>query len=100
MWLMLKQEGPCDYVVGTGETHSVREFCELAFDYVGLDYEDHVVQDERFYRPAEVDLLVSDPGLAREKLGWETKVGFQELIHMMVEADIKELQENSTIVSR
>ncbi len=89
MWMMLQQETPEDYVIGTGTTHSVRELCEVAFGRVGLDYRDYVVQDPRFYRPAEVDLLVSDPTKARENLGWEPEVGFEDLIHMMVDADLK-----------
>ncbi len=91
MWKMLQQEEPEDFVVGTGETHSVREFCELAFRYVGLNYQDYVVQDERLMRPAEVDLLVSDPSKARRKLGWQPKVNFRQLVEMMVEADLQHL---------
>jgi GDPmannose 4,6-dehydratase len=91
MWKMLQRDKPEDFVVGTGETHSVRELCEAAFQYVGLDYQDYVVQDPRFYRPAEVDLLVADPSRAREQLGWENKVTFAEMIEMMVEADLKRL---------
>ena len=91
MWLMLQQEKPDNYVVGTGETYSVREFCELAFGYVDLDYNDYVVKDPRFYRPAEVDLLISDPSKAREKLGWERKVSFKGLVEMMVQADLERL---------
>lgn len=92
MWLMLQQEKPGDYVIGTGETHSVRELCEIAFNCVGLDYYDYVVQDPHFYRPAEVDLLISDPAKARKVLGWRPDVGFQELIEMMVEADLQRLE--------
>jgi GDPmannose 4,6-dehydratase len=91
MWMMLQQEHPHDYVIGTGETHSVREFCEIAFGHVGLDYKDFVVQDERFYRPAEVELLISDPSKAREELGWKLEVRFKELVTMMVDADMKSL---------
>jgi GDPmannose 4,6-dehydratase len=91
MWQMLQRPEPEDYVVGTGVTHSVREFCEIAFSYLGLDYRDYVVQDERFYRPAEVDLLVADSRKAQQELGWEPRVGFEELIHMMVDADMKRL---------
>ena len=91
MWLMLQQDEPKDYVLGTGVTHSVREFCEIAFSYVGLDYQDFVVQDPRFYRPAEVDLLVADPGKARQELEWGPKVNFQELIQMMVDADLRQV---------
>lgn len=89
MWMMVQQEKPKDYVVGIGKTHSVRQLCETAFSYVGLNYEDYVVQDPLFYRPAEVDLLVSDPRKAREELGWKPSVNFDELVHMMVETDLK-----------
>ena len=89
MWLMLQQDAPDDYVVATGETHSVREFCELAFSHVGLSWEDHVTQDERFMRPVEVDLLVGDPGKARATLGWKPEVSFPQLVAMMVDADMK-----------
>jgi GDPmannose 4,6-dehydratase len=93
MWMMLQQDSPDDYVIGTGETHSVGEFCEIAFNHVGLDYKDYVVQDPKFYRPAEVDLLVSDPTKAREELGWEPEVGFKELITMMIDADLELLKD-------
>ncbi len=89
MWRMLQANDPEDYVVGTGQTWSVRELCELAFGAVGLDYRDHVVQDPRFMRPAEVDLLVADPARARERLGWTPHTTFRELIEMMVEADLE-----------
>lgn len=92
MWLMLQQERADDYVVGTGETHSVQELCETAFAYVGLDWRDFVVQDPRFMRPAEVDLLVSKPEKARRLLGWEPRVSFAQLVHMMVEADLDALR--------
>ncbi len=95
MWLMLQQDHPDDYVVATGETHSVREFCELAFGYVDLDYRDYVVQDERFMRPAEVDLLIGDATRARNALGWRPKTNFQELVHMMVDADLQLLKEQN-----
>jgi GDPmannose 4,6-dehydratase len=95
MWLMLQQETADDYVVATGETHSVREFCELAFGHVGLDYKDYVVQDERFMRPAEVDLLIGDPSKARAALGWEPKTSFPDLVRMMVDADIQLLKEQN-----
>jgi GDPmannose 4,6-dehydratase len=94
MWLMLQQDKPDDYVVGTGETHSVRELCQVAFGYVDMDWQEYVVQDPGFYRPAEVDLLVSDPVKARRMLGWESTVSFEELIHMMVDADLEALKEN------
>ena len=93
MWLMLQQDEADDYVVSTGETHSVRELCEVAFSRVDLNYEDYVVIDEKFYRPAEVDLLIGDPGKAHAKLGWEPSVSFTELVHMMVDADMATLQE-------
>ena len=92
MWLMLQQEQPDDYVIATGETHSVRRFCEVAFGHVGLNYADYVVQDERFMRPAEVDLLVGDASKAREKLGWRPETSFEELVVMMVEADLRLLK--------
>jgi GDPmannose 4,6-dehydratase len=92
MWLMLQQERPDDYVVSTGETHSVEEFVQEAFGYVDLDWKQHVVQDPRYYRPAEVDLLVGDPAKAGEVLGWEPSVSFRELVRMMVDADLKSLQ--------
>jgi GDPmannose 4,6-dehydratase len=88
MWRMLQRDVPTDYVIGTGETFSVREFCEVAFGAVGLDYREHVVQDPAFFRPAEVDLLVADPGRARAELGWTPSVGFRALVEMMVEADV------------
>jgi GDPmannose 4,6-dehydratase len=91
MWKMLQQEKPEDFVIGTGETHSVREFAELAFKCVGLNYQDYVVQDPIFLRPSEVDLLISDPSKARQKLGWEPGIKFQGLVEMMVEADLKQL---------
>src|SRR5213082_2525250 len=89
MHLMLQQPEPDDYVVATGETHTVREFCERAFARAGLDWERYVRTDERFYRPAEVDLLIGDATKARETLGWKPTVGFPELIQMMVEADLE-----------
>ena len=92
MWLMLQQDEPGDYVVCSGETHSVREFCELAFAHLGMDYRDYVVIDEAFFRPAEVDLLVGDPSRATSVLGWNREVGFQELVAMMVDADLDLLQ--------
>jgi GDPmannose 4,6-dehydratase len=88
MWLMLQQDKPDDYVVSTGETHTVRELCDVAFSRVGLDYEKYVVVDEAFFRPAEVDLLVGDPKKASADLGWVPEVGFVELVEMMVDADM------------
>lgn len=89
MWLMLQQETPEDFVIATGETHSVREFCEVAFSEVGLDYRDYVVTDRKFFRPAEVDVLVGDPSKAKRKLDWEPKVTFKELVKKMVQEDIR-----------
>jgi GDPmannose 4,6-dehydratase len=93
MWRMLQHSEPDNFVVGTGETHSVKEFCEIAFSHVGLDYKEYVVQDQRFYRPAEVDLLISDPAKARTVLGWSPKVDFDNLVRMMVDADIERLSQ-------
>jgi GDPmannose 4,6-dehydratase len=92
MWMMLQQAAPEEYVIGTGKTHSVREFCELAFSHVGLNYEDFVVYDKRFDRPAEVDLLLSNPRRAKEKLGWAPVVNFEELVRMMVDADLEHVR--------
>lgn len=91
MWLMLQQDEPDDYVVATGETHSIREFLDLSFKYVNLDWHDYVEFDERYLRPAEVDLLIGDPTKAKQKLGWEPSVTFQELVALMVEADLRVL---------
>ncbi len=88
MWLMLQQDAPDDYVVATGETHPVREFCEVAFGHVGLDWEAYVKVDERFFRPAEVELLVGDPTKARTELGWSLHTSFPDLVRMMVDADL------------
>lgn len=88
MWLMLQQDEPDDYVISTEETHSVQEFCEVAFGHVGLNWQDHVVQDEAFMRPAEVDLLIGDAGKAKKKLGWESKTPFVNLVTMMVDGDL------------
>jgi GDPmannose 4,6-dehydratase len=93
MWLMLQQPRPDDYVIATGETHSVREFCQEAFDYVGLDWEKHVVVDPKFYRPAEVDLLVGDASKAGRILGWEPSVTFKQLVRIMVDADLEQLRQ-------
>jgi GDPmannose 4,6-dehydratase len=91
MWRMLQQDEPSDFVVGTGVQHSVRELVELAFGHLGLDWKKHVVQDDRLLRPAEVDTLVAEPTKAREVLGWEPAVDFEQLVRMMVEADIERL---------
>lgn len=92
MWRMLQQDSPEDYVICTGETHSVREFCELAFDHVGLRYQDHVVIDESFMRPAEVDLLVGNAKKAKAELGWTPQTSFGDLVRLMVDADLDLLQ--------
>jgi len=89
MWLMLQQEEPDDYVIATGETHSVRELLEETFSYAGLDWRKHLAIDERYYRPAEVDLLIGDPGKAKRKLGWEAKTQFKDLVRLMVDADME-----------
>ena len=91
MWLMLQQDTPDDYVVSTGETHSVREFCEVAFGHVGLDYQEFVVQDEKFFRPAEVELLVGDADKAHTVLGWKPRTTFTELVTGMVDADMDQI---------
>ena len=93
MWRMLQQPTPQDYVVGTGQTHSVRELVEAAFGHVGLKWQDYVVTDPKFMRPAEVDVLLADPSKARKELGWTPKVGFSELVAMMVDADLERLRE-------
>ena len=89
MWRMLQQDVPGDFVISTDETHSVREFCEIAFSRVDLNWEDHIVIDERFFRPAEVDLLVGDATHARTVLGWQPKTPFRDLVHTMVDADLE-----------
>lgn len=93
MWLMLQQDKPDDYVLATGETHSVREFVQIAFEHVGLDWEQYVVVDPKYYRPAEVDLLVGNPAKARRVLGWEPTVTFEQLVRLMVDADLAMLQQ-------
>jgi GDPmannose 4,6-dehydratase len=100
MWLMLQQEQPDDYVVGSGMTHSVEEFVQIAFDHVGLDWRDHVVIDPQFYRPAEVDLLLSDPSKARRVLGWEPEVSFEQLVTMMVDADLAAVNRSMRVRAR
>jgi len=97
MWLMLQQDAPDDYVIATNETHTVQKLVEIAFNTVGLDWKNYVVQDERFMRPAEVDLLIGDPSKAGTKLGWEPQVTFEQLIQMMVESDLKQLKEEHRI---
>ncbi|NUU75287.1 GDP-mannose 4,6-dehydratase [Paenibacillus xylanilyticus] len=92
MWLMLQQEEPDDYVIATGEMHSVRELLETAFSYVDLNYRDYVIIDSQFVRPAEVDLLLGDCNKAKERLGWEIELSFKQLIHMMVDEDLRRVQ--------
>jgi GDPmannose 4,6-dehydratase len=92
MWLMLQHKEADDFVIGTGETHSVREFCEVAFGHLDLDYEEYVIRDERFYRPAEVDVLLANPEKAGRVLGWEPHVDFKSLVTMMVDADLELLR--------
>jgi GDPmannose 4,6-dehydratase len=89
MWMMLQQDEPDDYVIATGQTHSVRRFCEIAFEHVGLRYEDHVTVDEKFMRPAEVDLLIGDASKAKATLGWAPRTTFEDLVTMMVDADLE-----------
>jgi GDPmannose 4,6-dehydratase len=96
MWRMLQGDQPHDYVVATSETHSVRELCQIAFARVNLEWEKYVVVDPAFIRPAEVDLLTGDPSLARKELGWEPRVGFKELVEMMVDADLERLRRGQT----
>jgi GDPmannose 4,6-dehydratase len=100
MWLMLQQDEPADYVVATGQEHSVREFVELSFAHAGLEPDDHIRLDERFLRPAEVDHLVGDFSKAREQLGWEPEVSFQELVELMVDADVERLSHTPTGITR
>lgn len=102
MWLMLQQDSPDDYVIATGETHTVKELVEISFEHAGLSMDDHVVIDPEFIRPAEVDLLVGDPGKAKKQLNWEPKVDFEELVKMMVDSDLellKRQQQSATLVS-
>jgi GDPmannose 4,6-dehydratase len=97
MWLMLQQDQPDDYVVGTGQTHSIRELCEVAFSYLGLDWQDYVVVDPAFIRPADVELLIADPSKARRLLGWQPAISFEDLIHMIVDADLALLRKEERI---
>ena len=94
MWLMLQQEKPDDYVIATNETHSIREFLDVAFEHAGMDWKKYVEIDERYYRPAEVDLLIGDPSKAKRQLGWEPKTKFVDLVKLMVDADIKLLKDH------
>ncbi len=97
MWLMLQQDDPDDYVIATGETHSVREFLDEAFGHLDLDWKQYVEIDPRYFRPAEVDLLIGDSSKARQKLGWEPKITFKELARMMVEADLADLKKRNNL---
>ena len=94
MWLMLQQDQPDDYVIATNETHSVREFLEAAFAHAGLDWQKHVEIDPHYFRPAEVDLLIGDYSKAKQKLGWEPKTTFNALVRLMVDADMKLVQDH------
>jgi len=100
MWLMLQQKEPEDYVVATGISHSVKDLIKVAFDHVGLDWEEYVVSDPKLFRPAEVDCLLGDPGKAKSKLGWRPKMTFEELIRMMVDADLQIHQKNPLQIKR
>jgi len=97
MWMILQNKRPVDYVIATGETHSVREFCQVAFSRLGLDYRDYVVRDEKYYRPAEEVPLVGDASRARRELGWQPRVGFHELVEMMVDADVEMLRSKNKV---
>jgi GDPmannose 4,6-dehydratase len=98
MWLMLQQDAPDDYVIATGERHSVREFCELSFSAVDLDWEQHVEVDEQYLRPAEVDILQGDASKASRELGWKPRVGFDELVAMMIKDDLALAERERTLV--
>jgi GDPmannose 4,6-dehydratase len=95
MWMMLQQDEPDDYVIATGEMHSVEEFATTAFELAGLDWRDHVHIDSRYYRPNEVNELCGDATRAREKLGWQPRVGFRELVHIMLESDLETVNEGA-----
>jgi GDPmannose 4,6-dehydratase len=100
MWLMLQQDAPDDYVICTGETHSVREFAEAAFAAAGLNYKDHIIVDENFYRPAEVDYLVGNAQKAADRLGWRPKTSFSSLVCLMIESDLRAIGvETGNVVS-
>jgi len=98
MWLMLQQDIADDFVIATGRTTTVRDMCDIAFKHVGLSYKDYVVIDPQFYRPAEVEVLLGNPAKAKEKLGWEPKTNLEELIHMMVDADISRVSKETGII--
>ena len=94
MWLMLQQDEPNDFIIATGVDRSIRDFCQVAFGYVDLDWEEFVVVDEKFFRPAEVNILLGDASKAREKLGWEPEVSFEEMVGMMVENDLEQVAQS------
>ena len=94
MWLMLQQKNPDDYVIGTGEQHTVEEFLDIAFKFVNLNYKDYVKIDKTFFRPAEVETLLADPANSFKKLGWKPKIKFEELVQEMVESDLRNVKEN------
>jgi GDPmannose 4,6-dehydratase len=94
MWLMLQQDGPDDYVIATNETHSVKEFLEVAFQHVGLDWQKYVEIDPKYFRPAEVDLLIGDASKAKKKLGWAPRTKFEELAKLMVDEDVRRLKDH------
>ena len=99
MWLMLQQEKPDDFVVATGETHSIREFLEVAFSYANLNWQDYVAFDERYLRPAEVDLLIGDPTKAKTVLGWEPEITFEGLVKLMVDSDLEAIGQKAISAS-
>ena len=94
MWLMLQQDKPSDYVIGTGEQHTVEEFLNIAFKFVGLNFKDYLKIDETFFRPAEVETLLADPTKSKKKLGWKPKINFEDLVKEMVESDLKNVRDN------
>jgi GDPmannose 4,6-dehydratase len=98
MWLMLQQDVADDFVIATGETHSVREFAQIAFDHVGLDYQEYVTVDPKFFRPAEVHLLLGDSAKARKQLGWEPEYSFRQLVEEMVDEDLSRLENSAPAV--
>jgi GDPmannose 4,6-dehydratase len=99
MWLMLQNDQPKDYVIGTNTTHTVRDVCKVAFKHIGLNWKDHVVTDKRFYRPTEITEIKGDYSLAKKELGWEPKTSFEDLIKMMVDADLKRFENQQYLSS-
>ena len=100
MWQMLQQEQPDDFVIATGEAHSVREFVQLAFDYVGLDWQKYVKVDEKLFRPAEIFTLIGDCSKAKKQFGWEPSISFEQLVRMMVDADLEHLESVNNLVQK